>query len=108
MKITAIIYDCDHGTTTSTTEINSGHIGIINYLVNAIEPEEQGLCIRATKMQINIEAEFVGYFVQYVVTIEDKELDIPCERLEFDSTNEVNEFINEYLTNIIETARAWA
>lgn len=107
MKITAIFYDAISAVIISTTEINSGHIGIINYLVDIIEPEEQGLCIRIAKTQINIEAEFIGYFVQYTVTIEDKELDIPCQRVEFDSTNEVNEFINEYLTNIIQTAEAW-
>ena len=106
MTITAILYNAG-ANIISKTEINSGHIGIINYLVNGLEPEEQGLCIRVAKTQINVEPEFVGYFVEYAVTIEDKTINTPCERFYFDSTNEVNEFINEYLTNLIETERAW-
>ena len=106
MKITAIVYDYDHGTTISTTEINSGHLGVIDYFVKSLYPEEQGLCIKVDKTQINVEHEFVGYFTQYTVTIEDKELDIPCVKLDFETATEVNDFLHEYLGNVIETANA--
>lgn len=111
MKITAIVYDYNTATPISTTEINSGHLGIIDYFVKSLYPEEQGLCVRLGTTQVNIEHKFVGYFTEYEVTIETEDTATPCERLYFETATEVNEFLGEYLGNMIETDRimqAWS
>lgn len=111
MKITAIVYDYNTATPISTTEINSGHLGLLNYFIKSLYPEEQALCVRLGNTQVNIELEYAGYFTEYAVTIEDEDISTPCEQLLFDTANEVSDFLTEYLGNLIEIdniRRAWA
>lgn len=105
MTITAKLYDGYNGNDLINMEIFSGSLGIIEYLIRHLEPEQEGLYIKAGDTQINISCGFVGYFVAYVVNISTEDIDTSFD---LDSSNEVWDFVRDYLDNIIETARAWA
>lgn len=105
MTITAKLYDGYNGNDLINMEIFSGSLGIIEYLIRHLEPEQEGLYIKAGDTQINISCGFVGYFVAYAVNISTEDIDTSFD---LDSSNEVWDFVRDYLDNIIETARAWA
>ena len=105
MTITAKLYDGYNGNDFINMEIFSGSLGIIEYLIRHLEPEQEGLYIKAGDTQINISCVFVGYFVAYAVNIITEDIDTSFD---LDSSNEVWDFVRDYLDNIIETARAWA
>ena len=105
MKITAKLYDGYNGNDLINMEIFSGSLGIIEYLIRHLEPEQEGLYIKAGDTQMNISCGFVGYFVAYAVNISTEDNDTSFD---LDSSNEVWDFVRDYLDNVIETARAWA
>lgn len=105
MTITAKLYDGYNGNDLINMEIFSGSLGIIEYLIRHLEPEQEGLYIKAGDTQMNISCGFVGYFVAYAVNISTEDIDTSFD---LDSSNEVWDFVRDYLDNIIETARAWA
>ena len=105
MTITAKLYDGYNGNDLINMEIFSGSLGIIEYLIRHLEPEQEGLYIKAGDTQMNISCGFVGYFVAYAVNISTEDIDTSFD---LDSSNEVWDFVRDYLDNIIETARVWA
>lgn len=105
MTITAKLYDGYNGNDLINMEIFSGSLGIIEYLIRHLEPEQEGLYIKAGDTQMNISCGFVGYFVAYAVNISTEDIDTSFD---LDSSNEVWDFVRDYLDNIIKTARAWA
>lgn len=105
MKITAKLYDGYNGNDLINMEIFSGSLGIIEYLIRHLEPEQEGLYIKAGDTQMNISCGFVGYFVAYAVNISTEDNDTSFD---LDSSNEAWDFVRDYLDNVIETARAWA
>lgn len=104
MTITAKLYDGYNGNDLINMEIFSGSLGIIEYLIRHLEPEQEGLYIKAGDTQMNISCGFVGYFVAYAVNISTEDIDTSFD---LDSSNEVWDFVRDYLDNIIEMARAW-
>lgn len=106
MKITSKLYDTN-GNDLINMEIVSGSLEVLGYFVNHLEPEAEGLYIKAGEVQINVSCGFEGYFVTYAVSIFDGEVDTSFE---LDSSAETWEFIKDYLGNVIETERiiqAW-
>lgn len=105
MKITSKLYDT-YGNDLINMEIISGSLDVLEYFVRHLEPEAEGLYIKAGDVQINISCGFVGYFMEYAVNVAEGEyID---HSFGFDTTNEAWDFIRDYLDNVIETARAWA
>ena len=106
MTITSKLYDTN-GNDLINMEIVSGSLDVLGYFVSHLEPETEGLYIKAGDVQINISCGFLGYFVSYAVNICDGDIDTSFE---LDSSAEAWEFIKDYLGNVIETDRvmkAW-
>ena len=103
MKITSKLYDT-YGNDLINMEIVSGSLDVLEYFVRHLEPEQEGLYIKAGDIQINISCGFVGYFMEYGVNVAEGEyID---HSFGFDTTDEAWEFIKDYLDNAIETDRA--
>ena len=107
MTITSKLYDTFR-TDLINMEIVSGSLDVLGYFVNHLEPEAEGLYIKAGDVQINVSCGFVGYFVSYAVNVFDGDV---STWFELDSSAEAWEFVKDYLGNVIETnkaVQAWA
>jgi hypothetical protein len=102
MTITSKLYDTN-GNDLINMEIVSGSLDVLGYFVNHLEPEAEGLYIKAGDVQINISCGYLGYFVSYAVDVSDGDVDTSFD---LDSSEEAWDFIKDYLGNVIETERA--